>query len=225
MCREDLYAHCAHCLWPLGPATFDYLFVVSELRLHCLTALVVAGRGLDVDCASAAICLLFVVERIGAHIDVIVAGKGQVHSVLVKEFAPSGYLRVCSVCSKEPLVVLADNYILGRIALDNALEPLLRILQSLLCAHRLVIEHYEECLSILEPIADSHLSRIPVKRVGGGVSEILVGKFILATHIVVIAVNSGPHIISEPLHTVEIFPERVTSAPRAYISKMKNPVH
>ena len=198
---------------------------MSELRLHCLTALVVAGRGLDVDCASAAICLLFVVECIGAHIDVIVAGKGQVHSELVKELAPSGYLRVCSVCSKEPLIVLADNYILGRIALDNALEPLLRILQSLLCAHRLVIEHYEESLSIFEPIADSHLSRITVKRVGGGVSEILVGKFILATHIVVIAVNSGPHIVSEPLHTVEIFPERVTSAPRAYISKMKNPVH
>ena len=155
----------------------------------------------------------------------VVAGQCQRYSQLVKKFAPSGILRILAVCAKEPLVVLTNHLVAGRIVLHNLPYPILGSLKSLLAAHVLVVEHNEQHISVLEKVAYAKFSLIAVKRICRRIPEELVGVPLVGTgHVVVVSVHSGPHVVLEMLLLVKVLPERVASAPGSDVSKVKHPV-
>ena len=121
--------------------------------------------------------------------------------------------------------MLADHLVTGRIVLNNLPYPLLGSLQSLLAAHVLIVEHYEQHISIFEEIAYSKFPFIAIQRICSSIPEELVGIPLVGTgHIVVVTVNSSPHIIFERLLLIQLLPKRVATSPGSDVTQMKHPI-
>ena len=120
--------------------------------------------------------------------------------------------------------MFAHNLEFGITLFEDFAGPLLGFGKTGAVSHAFAVEHHEQGVAVSEVIAYSFVSLISVERVGRGVLEVLVGQLVFPGHVVVVAVKPRPHIASESILAVHLFPERPAPAPGAHISKMKHPV-
>ena len=155
----------------------------------------------------------------------VVARQGQVHAVFLEDLVPASELRSAAVRAEKPLVVLTDQLVAGiGIVLQDFLHPGGSRGESRAVAHRLVVEHDEQGVAVAEPVADPFFARIAVAGIGRRVAEEIVRELVAAGHVVVVAVERGPHVVAERLFLVHLHPERIAAAPGADIAQVEHPV-
>lgn len=220
--------HCAHGLRALVPPAGYFVGIVLQRAKVLLAALIVARGQLHIGGALVASGGGIGLKRQRAHIDVVVAGNGQVNAAFVHQLPPAPVLACEPGLAMEPLVVFAHHSVArggGAAFLYDLAHPLLRRLKSLGRAHVFTVEHYKQHATIGEVVAHSPLALVAIGRIIVGVAKIVAGELVAARHVVVIAVESGPHGASEGWLPIQLAPKRVAAAPGYHVAYVQHPVH
>ena len=225
----------AYGIRPLRPAIGNLVGILHGRVVEFAATVVVGRRCLDIDRAEGSVGYLVFIQGVRPDVDMVVAGKRQVHAQFVESPVPAGILGAPAVGAREPFIVHADHdegrRILGAPFKVHAIaQPFFGGRELRSGGHPFGIEHHEERVSVAEVVADAHLPFIAVSRIERGThKEGILAREVVGNHripgpVVVVAIDPGPQEFVEIVFLEHPLPEGITTSPGHHVARAENHV-